>query len=90
MYHETPNETEEGAMATKEEIRAALDAAQSRQEAGEYLDSLGLTKDGLTAVAGDLGCSMYYDRTKADIRRRIIEHTAGARLDAKAIRGASW
>jgi hypothetical protein len=74
-------------MANSEEIRAVLDAAQSRAEAGDYLDSLKLTRDGLTALAKNLSCYLYYDRTKADIRCRIIEHTAGARLDAAAIRG---
>jgi hypothetical protein len=76
-------------MATTEEIRAAPDAAGSRQEAGEYLEALGLTRAGLTDLARELSCHVTA-RDKAGIRRQAIEATVWHRLDIAAIRSGNW
>jgi hypothetical protein len=72
------------------EVRASLDAMQSRHEVVTYLDRLKLKKPELVALARQLGISVVSKDTVRDVRQKIIELTVGARADAAAIRSQAW
>lgn len=71
-----------------QQIAQGLGTAASRQEARDLLASL--TKAQLLEVAEAAGCLVYRAENKASTARRIVEGTAGSRLDVAAIRGGNW
>lgn len=72
------------------EIRDLLCSAQSRDDAARCLDGLGLKKAGLLALAGELGVHAAPGMRVADIKRKIVDGTAGVRLSRAAILGGGW
>jgi hypothetical protein len=72
------------------DIRARLDALQSRREAVAYVDGLKLKKPALVTLARQLDIAVTGKETVAEVKRRIIEGTVGTRADVAAIRGGSW
>ncbi len=72
------------------DIRARLDALQSRREAVAYVDGLKLKKPALVTLARQLDIAVTGREAVAEVKRKIIEGTVGTRADVAAIRGGSW
>lgn len=67
-----------------------LAASQSREEAAAYLDGLKLRKAGLLALATELDVHATGSHTIAEIKRKIVDRTAWARLAGEATRHGTW
>lgn len=72
------------------EVRARLAAAGSRHKAMAYLEGLKLKKADLASLARQLDIAVYSKDTVAEIKRKIVQGTAGTREEAAAILGGSW
>jgi hypothetical protein len=72
------------------EVRARLAAAETRQKAAAYLQGLNLKKPELVSLARQLGIAVASKDVVAEIRRKIVQGTAGTREEAAAILGGSW
>jgi hypothetical protein len=64
------------AAGTIAQVKAALTTARSRDEGLAYLESLHLSDDELTAVAGELGCYAWYETDPPAIRERMVRNLA--------------
>lgn len=72
------------------EVRTRLVAAQSRQKASSYLEGLKLKKPELISLARQLDIAVGSKDRVDDIKRKIVQGTAGTREEAAAITGGSW
>ncbi|GAA1832667.1 hypothetical protein GCM10009682_58930 [Luedemannella flava] len=66
-------------------VKAALDAAASRDEAATVLAPFGVGE--LRVIAAELGLGGVSKTPKAALAKQLVDFTAGARLSGAAIRG---
>jgi hypothetical protein len=70
-----------------DEVRRALGAMETREAGSEYLDRMGLGREGLRMLAGGLDLPTNRSDTIERLRNRIVESLIGYRLRSSAIRG---
>jgi hypothetical protein len=70
-----------------EDVRAAFDAMNTREEGIEYLEHMALSRDSLRAVVAALDLPVNRSDNMERLRNRVVEGLIGYRLRSKAIRG---
>lgn len=71
-------------------VRRDLDGIDNREEAIQYVQSMGLTIANLKQLARGLGVAIPAKINKSPLIERIADDTVGARLSSGAIRGGNW
>jgi hypothetical protein len=59
-------------MVDAQEARARIVAAPSRQDALDYVDSLGLGIGELIALSSELGCYAHWEHTETEVKERLV------------------